>query len=213
MSNPDARTLPYVLSAPGLTLKQNTDAPIQPAPRVATSNQVSTAALPPPLAPPTAWRITRRNTGTARPDPCPRLATLLISQQQRRLPLLPPITHPTPTPNPPPDSCFLPIQTAWTPNLMIQGRLHTSPHLPPQASSPLSSLQPQGPLFAPHSWVPWDPPQGLVAPNPMGRPASPPLLETRQTRASKCLIIHPLTLFVYRSTQRPRELGCVSFAF
>ena len=78
---------------------------------------------------------------------------------------------------------------------------------PPQVLSPPWSLLPQGPLFALHSWVPRDPPPGLVAPNPMGIPAPPLPPENSRPRAGKCLTTHLLHLGA-----GPHHVTCPSFS-
>ena len=65
---------------------------------------------------------------------------------------------------------------------------------PPQVLSPPWSLLPQGPLSALRSWVPRDPPPGLVAPYPIGSPAPPLPPENSRLRAGKCLTTHLLHL-------------------
>ena len=190
MSNLAARTLLYAPSAPALTLKQSTAAPTQPAPKEEISTQSSTAALPLPHAAPTVPKTTRQATGTAWPalnilhvvPPTPR--------RQRQPPLLPPASHP----NPQTASCLHPIQTLWTPSQTNQDPPLPLLHPPSQVLSPPLSLLPQRPLFALRSWVPWGPPLGPVAPNPMGSQAPSPLPETSRPCTGICLTTHLLYL-------------------
>ena len=82
----------------------------------------------------------------------------------------------------------------WKPNRTKQDPLLPPPHPPPQALIPPLSSPPQGPLSAPRSQAPRNPPPRLVAPNPLGSPAPPPPLETCRPRAGKCLPTYPLQL-------------------
>ena len=189
MSNLAARTLLYAPSALAPTLKQSTAAPTQPALNEEISNKSSTAAWSPPHDAPTVSKTTRQTIGTARPA----LYLLPVMapgpRKLRQPPLPPPAAHLIP----PSPSSLRPIRTPWTPSQTKQDLLLPLPH-PPQVLSPSWSLLPQGPVSALLLWVPRGPLPGLVAPNPMGSPVPPPLLEISQPRAGKCLTTHLLHL-------------------
>ena len=190
MSNPAARTLAYAPSVRAPMPRQSIAAPSQPARGVVISNQSSTAASPPPLVAPTAPKTTQQVTGTARPA-LYLLPVLPLTPQRRKMTHLPPsVAHP----NQPP-TCFLPLtRMPWRFSRTKQVSPLPLPHPPPQALCPHWTLLPQEPLFGLRSWVPRDPPPGLVAPNPMGSPAPPLPLEISWPRGGKCLTIHLLHL-------------------
>ena len=203
MSNPAARTLLFAPSVLAPMPKQSIAALIQPARGVEISNQSSTAVSPPPLVAPTAPKTTQQVTGTARPALYLSLVPPLTAQR-RETPLPPPsVAHP----NQPPAHSLRLTRTPWTFSRTKQVSPLPLPHLPPQASSPPWSLLPQGPLFALHSWVPRDPPPGLVAPNPMGSPAPPLPPEISRPRAGKCLAVYLLHLGA-----GPPHVTCPSFS-
>ena len=185
MSNPAARTPPYAPSVLAPMPKQSIAAPIQPAQGVEISNQSSTAASPPRLVAPTAPKTTQQATGTARPalylPP-----VLPLTPQRRKTPhLLSSVARP----NQPPTRFLRLTRMPWTFSRTKQVSPLPLPHPPSQVLSPRRSLLPQGPLFILRSWVPRDPPPGLVAPNPMGSPAPPLPPEISRPRAGKCLTI------------------------
>ena len=125
---------------------------------------------------------------TASPVPPP---VLPLTPQRRKTPHLPPsIAHL----NQPPAHFLQLTRMLWTFSRTKQGSPLPVSHPPPQALSPRWSLLPQEPLFVLRSWVPRDPPPGLVTPNPMGSPAPPLPPEISRPRAGKCLAAHPLHL-------------------
>ena len=190
MSNLAARTLPYAPSVLAPMPKQSIAAPIQPAPGVEISNQSSTAASPSPLVAPTALKTRRQVTGIARPA-LYLLPVLPLTPQKRKMP---PLAPPAAYLNQPPAHFRRLTWMPWTFSRTIQVSPLPLPHPPTQALSPPWSLLPEGPLFAPRSWFPRDPPSGPVAPNLIRSPAPPLPPQISRPRAGKCLTIHPLHL-------------------